>query len=192
MESLNQALFLQLNAPAHPQALPWAASLFFAEYMIFLLPAGLLLGWLRGRAQTRRLLLLATVAGLVGLLFNQAIGLVWQHPRPFMVGVGHTLVAHVADSSFPSDHLTLWWAVAFGLAIQPGGRTPGVAMLLLGLPMAWARIYLGVRFPLDMVGALSVAALSAWLAWSTAAWYLPPVYGAALAVHRSLLGWVRP
>jgi undecaprenyl-diphosphatase len=146
----------------------------------------------------RKVLLMATASGLVSLLINQAIGLVWQHPRPFMVGVGNTLIAHVADSSFPSDHLTLWWAVAFSLLVHRSWRTLGTAMALLGLVLAWARIYLGVHFPLDMVGALSVAALGAWLALCTARWYQQPAYGLAIAIHRSLLGrlidrgWVRP
>jgi undecaprenyl-diphosphatase len=41
------------------------------------------------------------------LLINQVIILLWQHPRPFVIGLGHTYLAHAADSSFPSDHLTL-------------------------------------------------------------------------------------
>ena len=64
-------------------------------------------GWLRGGNATRKLLLEATAAGLVGRLFAHIIGLAWQHPRPFMVGIGRTLIPHAADSSFPSDHLTL-------------------------------------------------------------------------------------
>ena len=66
-------------------------------------------GW-RARACCRR-----AWRYLVALLVNQLIGLVWQHLRPFMIGLGHSHLAHVADSSFPSDHLTLLWAVAFSL-----------------------------------------------------------------------------
>ncbi|MDE2288769.1 MAG: phosphatase PAP2 family protein, partial [Burkholderiales bacterium] len=33
-----------------------------------------------------------------------------------------------------------------------------------GLPIAWARIYVGVHFPLDMAGSLAVGAIAAWLA----------------------------
>lgn len=35
-----------------------------------------------------------------------------------MIGLGHTLITHAADSSFPSDHLTLLWAVAFSFLMH--------------------------------------------------------------------------
>ncbi|MBC3871854.1 undecaprenyl-diphosphatase [Undibacterium oligocarboniphilum] len=197
MEDLNHALFLWLNAPEHPSTLLLAIATFFAEYAIWALPVIIGFGWLRGNEHTRKVLLEATASGLAGLLINQIIGLVWQHPRPFMIGLGHTLIPHAADSSFPSDHLTLLWAVAFSFLTHRSPRLAGMALALLGLPVAWARIYLGVHFPLDMVGAVLVAVLSAWLAFRELGVYLPAAYSLALSVHRVLfgkliqIGWVR-
>ena len=174
-----------------------AIATFFAEYAIFSLPAIMGLAWLRGSENTRKVLLEATVSGLVGLLINQVLGLVWHHPRPFMMGLGNTLIPHAADSSFPSDHLTLLWAVAFNLLMYCGPRLAGLALALLGLPVAWARIYLGVHFPLDMIGAALVAMLSAWLAFREVRVYMPTAYSLALSIHRVLfrkliqIGWVR-
>lgn len=105
-----------------------------------------------------------------------------------MIGLGHTLIPHAADSSFPSDHLTLWWAVAFSLLLQREQRRTASVMALLGLPMAWARIYLGVHFPLDMLGAIAVAALSARLTLREARWFLEPSYWLASSIHRRLFG----
>lgn len=197
MEPLNQALFLWLNAPEHPDAPVATLAIFLAEWLIWLVPALIGIGWLRGNEDTRKTMLVATASGLLGLLINQIIGLAWSHPRPFMTGLGHTLIPHVADSSFPSDHLTLWWAVAFSLLLQRGRRSAGVTLALLGAPIAWARIYLGVHFPFDMLGAIAVAAFGAWLAWRAAAWYLGPSYRLATRIHHGLfgrliaLGWVR-
>jgi undecaprenyl-diphosphatase len=70
-------------------------------------------------------------------------------------------------------------------------------LALLGLPVAWARIYLGVHFPLDMAGAALVTALSAWLAFREVRWFMPPAYSAATRIHRLIfgkliqLGWVQ-
>ena len=197
MEDLNHALFLWLNAPEHPSTLLLAIATFFAEYAIWTLPAIIGIGWLRGSEHTRKVLLEATASGLAGLLINQIIGLVWQHPRPFTIGLGHTLIPHAADSSFPSDHLTLMWAVAFSFLMHRSPRLAGMALAFLGLPVAWARIYLGVHFPLDMVGAALVAALSAWLTFREVRLYLPATYNLALQLHRILfgkliqMGWVR-
>lgn len=197
MESLNQTLFLWLNAPEHPSALALTLAIFFAERLIWAVPLLIGIGWLRGSEDTRKTMLVATATGLLGLFLNQVIGLAWSHPRPFMIGLGHTLIPHVADSSFPSDHLTLWWAVAFSLLLQRGPRIAGIGLALLGVPIAWARIYLGVHFPLDMLGAATVAALSSWLTLREARWYLEPSYRLATDIHRRFfgrliaLGWVR-
>jgi undecaprenyl-diphosphatase len=197
MESLNEALFLWLNAPAHPSALTLRVAVFLAERLVWAVPLLIGIGWLRGGEDTRKTMLMAAASGLTGLFVNQLIALAWSHPRPFVMGLGHTFIPHVADSSFPSDHLTLWWAVAFSVLLQRGTRSLGVALGLLGVPIAWARIYLGVHFPFDMFGALAVAGLSAWVTLRETRWYLGASYRLATGVHRRLfgrliaLGWVR-
>jgi undecaprenyl-diphosphatase len=197
MESLNQTLFLWLNAPEHPSALALTLANFLAERLIWAVPLLIGIGWLRGSKTTRKTMLVATAAGLLGLFINQIIGLVWSHPRPFMIGLGHTFIAHAADSSFPSDHLTLWWSLAFSLLLQRVPRVAGIALALSGIPIAWARIYLGVHFPLDMLGAAFVAAFSAWLTLREARWYLGLSYQLATGIHRRFFGrliargWVR-
>lgn len=197
MENLKHALFLWLNASGHPGTLLLACATFFAEYAIWVIPGIIGLGWLRGSERTRKILLEATASALVGLLIAQIIGWVWPHPRPFMIGLGHTLIYHAADPSFPSDHLALLWAVAFSFLMHRKPRNAGLALALLGLPVAWARIYLGVHFPLDMAGAALVAVLSAWLAFSAARMYVPATYRLAISLHRILFGkliqtgWVR-
>lgn len=197
MTELNEALFLLLNASARPDALVVTIAKLFADYAIWLMPLTLVAGWLRGGEHTRKLMLEATASGLAGLLINQVIGLLWQHPRPFMIGLGHQLVPHVADSSFPSDHLTLLWAVAFSFLIHKRPRSAGAMLALLGLPLAWARIYLGVHFPMDMAGAALVAGVSAWLCFRERRWFVGPIFACASATYRLLFaplirrGWVR-
>lgn len=193
MKQLNQALFLWINAPEHQNTLTAAAAIFFAECLILAVPVMICIGWLRGNENIRKTMLITMASGLLGLLVNQIIGLTQSHPRPFMISLGHTLIPHAADSSFPSDHLTLWWSVAFSLLLQHGPRSVG----LLGIPIAWARIYLGVHFPLDMLGAAVVAALSAWLTLHAEGCYLGAIYRLATHIHHWLfgrliaLGWIR-
>lgn len=197
MEHLNQTLFLWLNAPEHPSALVVTFATFSAEWLIWAVPTLISIGWMRGNESTRKTLLVVTASGLLGLLTNQIIGLAWSHPRPFMIGLGHTLIPHVADSSFPSDHLTLWWSAAFSILLTQEWRRAGLALALVGLLIAWSRIYLGVHFPLDMLGAIVVSALSALLTFCSAHWYLGPIYRLARRMHWLLfsrliaLGWVR-
>ncbi len=66
----------------------------------------------------------------------------------------------------------------------------------LGLPMAWARIYIGCIFPFDIVGAALVSGISAWLCALTGRWFAAPVVHASMIAYRPLLaplirrGWV--
>lgn len=197
MENLNHALFLWLNAPANASTLALSVATFFAVYVIAIIPALIGIAWLRGPQRIRHITLEAAAAGLLGLLLSLAIGWLWPHPRPFMIGLGHTFLRHAADASFPSDHLTLLWSVAFSLLIHRSTRVVGITLALLGLPVAWARIYLGVHFPMDMAGAALVAALSAWLACRETHLYLPPAYKLATRLHHLLFskfiarGWLR-
>lgn len=197
MERLNDTLFLMLNASTLPTPPVFGMAVFFAQYLILTVPVAMGLLWLRADEAQRRSLIAAAIAGAIGLAVNQAIGWVWQHPRPFVVGIGHTYLAHAADSSFPSDHLTLIWSVAFALLLDNRTRTAGVAAALFGLPVAWARIFLGVHYPMDMAGSIVVAGISAWGVTQHMCWLLAPVCRVALLIHRKLfarwidLGWVK-
>ncbi len=193
MEEFNQSLFLLINAPAHPATAILVLAKLFAKYVILLMPLTLLVGWLRGSEGTRKLMLEAAISALLALLIAQIIGLVWPHPRPFMIGLGHQLIA---DSSFPSDHATLMWSVGFSLLLHAESRAAGALLAILGLPVAWARVYLGVHFPLDMAGAAVVAAFSAWLCLYQARWIVEPALPWMTATYRRLFaplirrGWV--
>jgi undecaprenyl-diphosphatase len=198
MESLNHTLFLWMNAPADPSGTTVWLAMAFAEYAIWLVPLTLVAGWLWGEPATRRQALQTGVAAVLALLINVGLSLAWYHPRPFAIELGTNLLPHAPDSSFPSDHLTVLWTVAFSLMWNARLRRVGVLLALLGLPMAWARIYLGVHYPFDMLGAAAVSTLSAWL-WSgrVAHTVSEPLHRLGLAVHSVVLapcvrrGWVR-
>lgn len=197
MEQLNDTLFLLLNARAFPTPPVFALATFLAQYLILAVPVGLVVAWMRATEEQQHALIAAAIAGVVGLAFNQAIGWVWQHPRPFVLGIGHTYLAHAADSSFPSDHLTLIWSVAFALVANKATRIAGIVAMMLGLSVAWARIFLGVHFPLDMVGSTVVAGTASWLVIQQMRWLLVPAFRLTMTIYRKLFarfidrGWVK-
>lgn len=71
MEDFNLALFLWLNAPERPNALPLAVVPFFAEYAIRAIPALIRIAGLCGGEHPRKGLLGASAAALAGLPINQ-------------------------------------------------------------------------------------------------------------------------
>lgn len=169
MEQWNQTVFLLLNAKLGASIKVVDAAKFIANDLICIVPLVLFITGLRGVLAKGRVAYLdmvgAAMSGLVGLLINYLISLMWYHPRPLEMGIGRTLIEHVQDSSFPSDHLTLIWSVAFSLLLHKQRRVIGGLLFLIGIPVAWARIYLGVHFPLDIIGAAFIGLLSAILIW---------------------------
>lgn len=196
MEALNLTLFDLINAtPSSPAASMLLAHL-LAVYAIYLVPALLVVGWLRRDQRQHQLMLCALLACGVALSINFVIGSLWHHPRPFVMPVGHTFLQHAPDASFPSDHMTIIMTVAFSLLLRREVRLLGLAFAILGLGIAWSRIYLGVHFPLDMLGGTAVALASACLARVTSPIYMPTLYRVARGIHRRLFatlierGWV--
>jgi undecaprenyl-diphosphatase len=159
LDTLNQALFLRINAGEGTNPTTVFLAKILAEYTLYLIPLVLTACWLWGDAAKREWLLKAFCVAVLALFTNQIIGLFWQNPRPFVIGLGRTWIPHAADSSFPSDHVTLFASI--GLTLLWNMSIPwGAATLVLGLAVAWARIFLGVHYPFDMLGAFGVAAFS--------------------------------
>lgn len=157
MEAWNLYLFSLLNAGPHLAGWQLQLAVFAANGLIFLVPLVLVARWLWGPPEQRATLLMVFAAIALALAANLLISLAWYHPRPFMVPVGHTYLAHVPDSSFPSDHGTVMFTTALVFLVRRGTRALGAMFLPLAAIVAWARIYLGVHFPLDMLGALFIA-----------------------------------
>lgn len=188
LETFNQALFLAINATPATAAPLVDIARFIADYVIYLVPLSLVALWLSGDEPRRATALRACCVALVALGVNQLIGLSWQHPRPFVMGIGHTFIDHAPDSSFPSDHVTILASVALCFLLGRATRY-GIVIAVAGLAVAWARIFVGVHFPLDMVGALGVALISFAMLAPPWRWWGASVTSAAIVVYRKLLAW---
>jgi undecaprenyl-diphosphatase len=199
METWNRAVFLALNAPEHPNSGVVSLAIAIAQWTIFLVPLILATLWLWGGREDRSGLLLAFCGAEVALGFNQLAAAVWYHPRPFAVPIGRTLVEHVADSSFPSDHATFLVAVGLGLLAWSHHRWAGFLTLALVVPVAWSRLFLGIHFPLDMLGAIPVACAGllvvapfrSWAERTLTSRWIEPLYGRVFLVPIRR-GWVEP
>ncbi len=160
MESLDHALFLTLNASDEPsRPLVFLASM-FAKYVIILLPIHIVLLWLGGNRRLRSTAVMLVLALIIALSANYVIGVVAYTPRPFVIGLGNTLIEHRPSPSFPSNHGTIFFTYTAALALV-GARRLACAVGVMGLIVAWARIYLGVHYPFDMAGAVLVSLAAA-------------------------------
>lgn len=94
-------------------------------------------------------------------------GHLFPHDRPFVENIGYNFLHHAADDSFPSDHGTVIFT--FALAFLCWHRLwSGSLLMVLAVVIAWSRVYLGVHWPLDMLGGLlagMIGCLSAQIIW---------------------------
>jgi len=159
LETLNRAIFLKINAGTGTP--PWLidAASFIADDFIYLIPVLLAGMWLWGKRESRNVAMRAFLTAMLGLGLNQIVGMLWPHPRPFAIGLGQAWAQHVADSSFPSDHMTLFTAIGLSLVLGRA-RLLGWLTLAMGVTVGWARVFLGLHFPFDMLGAISIACIS--------------------------------
>ena len=88
-------------------------------------------------------ILLAAEASAFGLLFNLAVTLVYFHPRPFMMGIGTTILSHAPETSFPSDHATILFSASLYLLIFGRWVSAGVVLLIVAVLTSLGRVYCG-------------------------------------------------
>lgn len=103
-------------------------------------------------AKKRHTVLYALFSALAALFTNAIIHFVYYHPRPFVVHHVHQLVPHAADSSFVSDHAVLVFAIAWVLWMR--NESLKVLVLTWALIAGISRIYVGVHYPIDVIGSM--------------------------------------
>ncbi len=188
MEHLNQTLFLWINA-TDPSAFSLALGTFLANGLVYVFPLYVVLNWLRADTAGRDALVQAVLTAAAALFLSWAAGQLWFHPRPFVLGIGHQYLHHAPTASFPSNHLSFIWALCAGLWVHPVRRRAAWVLGLLGLAVAWARIYMGIHWPLDMAGALLNALIAVLLCLPLRGRVVPGVRALIELLYRRVCAW---
>lgn len=200
LENLNNSLFYLINAT--PDSAQWMISLaiFIAKDLINIVPLLAVVLWLWGpRAQVtlqRQLVIKMAIALIVGLTISWLMGHLFPHDRPFVNHIGYNFLHHAADDSFPSDHGTVIFTFALAFLFWHRLWTSALLMVV-AVAIAWSRVYLGVHWPLDMLGGLLaglIGCLSAQMIWQR---FGTPLYLGLQNGYRACFalpirkGWVR-
>ncbi len=98
-------------------------------------------------------------AVVVALGAAHVAGLLLPEVRPFVLLGQPALFPHVADASFPSDHVSGGMAM---LAARVGDRARALTVLIVAL-VGLARVVAGVHWLDDIVGAAILGLAVAWL-----------------------------
>jgi membrane-associated phospholipid phosphatase len=162
MESLQHAWFESVNHFARITPALHTPMRVYAAHGVVLFAALLAEAWWQARhapdPRPMAAALWAPVGALVALALNQPLGNFVGEARPYTV-FPHALmlVAHSQDFSFPSDHAVMAGAVAAGVSLS--NRRLGVLTAVAALVLAFARVYVGAHFPLDVIAGLFFGAV---------------------------------
>ena len=156
LSELNLSLFSWINASPEASNTSIHFAIFIANDLLYCMILLFAWFWLRGNYDTKKQILKAFIFTSIAILISQCISHVYYHPRPFVMEVGRTLIYHAPNGSFPSDHMLIFSSIAFSYLFS-AQRKLGVFLLIMAWLVAWSRVYLGVHFPLDMLGAFLLA-----------------------------------
>ena len=196
LDQLNLQLFHILNVP--DQASIWMinyASL-IAHDLVYLFLLIFAIAWFRGSYEVKTGIIKAFIFTAITLLMSEVLSAVLNTPRPFVMDVGRTLIEHAPTGSFPSNHMSIFSGIAFAYYFSPQ-RDLGRILIWTAWLVAWSRVYVGVHFPIDMLGAflmaitVNLAGLPLW--WK----YQDKLMQFILTIHQSLfaplirMGWIK-
>lgn len=150
------SLFSWINASPEATNTSIHFAIFIANDLLYCMILLFAWFWLRGNYDTKKQILKAFIFTSIAILISQCISHVYYHPRPFVMEVGRTLIYHAPNGSFPSDHMLIFSSIAFSYLFS-AQRKLGIFLLVMAWLVAWSRVYLGVHFPLDMLGAFLLA-----------------------------------
>lgn len=186
----NLHLFELINAAAGLDGWWLLAMRALAEAVIYLVPLAMAWAWVRGNHTARRELLQMLLAAALALGLALLVAQVWPQARPFTLHVGNQYLAHANDPGLPSDHVTVFWSLGFAAFMTRRFELFAMPLLAVGLVVGWSRVYLGVHFPFDVLGALPVAVLGAAIAGGLRRPCRPAVARLLYLYHR-LERWLR-
>lgn len=167
MTSLNQSVFYLIHHLAGQNVILDGMGIFFAEYLPYLMILAFLVMVYYQEGWRRKVYLFSEGALAVILargLLTEIIRFFYHQERPFSFFNFTPLIREVGWS-FPSGHAA--WFFALGLVVWYANRKWGYWFFALSILMGIARIYVGVHWPIDIIGGIIVGIASgAVIHWS--------------------------
>lgn len=132
--------------------------IFGAEYVIYLTFIFIFILAIKGGIREKKALLLSLICIPIVILIIKIIHLFFFEPRPFTIHDISPLVLHSADAAFPSRHASIMSMVAFSYVYFKSKWSPLFIFLLFWVGIS--RVYVGVHYPLDILGGILTAVVS--------------------------------
>ena len=102
------------------------------------------------------------ISGQLGDFIKDLLKNYVMRPRPFHDIAALVPLKRPKGFSFPSGHTTLAFAVAF-IVYRILPKKYGIPALCMAVLVAFSRLYMGVHYPTDILGAICVGYMVAWI-----------------------------
>ncbi len=165
MNAFNQAGFAAIHGLSGRNFLADIAGIFFAEWLPYFLVLGFFVVLFLQKGTRRRIYIFAEGALAVILargIVTPVIQFFYHEIRPYEF-YGISPLVTTSGWSFPSAHMTLFFALATVLWFSAKNRVKGLWYFLLPALIGVARIYAGLHWPLDIISGAVIGIASALL-----------------------------
>lgn len=142
--------------------------IFGAKYLIYLTLLWVIYLSVSKTAAERKAFLVSIVGLSLSYILILLIRMIWVEPRPFLNYLITPLIALPGLSSFPSIHTTIMSTITASFWITKSKYWPWLAIITLWV--GFSRVYVGVHYPLDILGGILVGLLSAILVKDVDKW----------------------
>ena len=161
---MNQTILYYLNNLVHRWSLADNVATFLIQWSLWIIAALIILvflfGLLNKNDKQRTAAFNTGVLVLLCLAIGSLIGHFFHETRPMYALSNITeLLPHVDDSSFPSDHMLICFAAAFGFFAWR--QWLGALLVFFGLFVGLAKIYAAQHYPLDILWTIVLVAVIA-------------------------------
>lgn len=149
--------------------------MFFAEYLVILVPLSLVYLWFQDRnGKVDSVLVFG--ATVVGILTAYAFSFLYSHQNP-SVSYETIIAADSMENAFPSQHTATVFSAAFGFLIRKR-KILGYLMVVAAVLTGFARVYVGEHWPMDILGSVVASSTGIVVAYYGEPFmeYLEPVF----------------
>lgn len=158
----NTTLFFQIFGLNKQWPILDQLMIFGATHLIYLTILIILLLGLKGKTADKKAFLTLLLAIPISILLIKVIHIFFMESRPFVTFHFLPVIAEKADASFPSRHATISAVIAFSYTYFKSKWT--FPLIFVATWIGLSRIYVGVHYPLDIIGGFVTAATAVFIA----------------------------
>ncbi|GAB6458775.1 undecaprenyl-diphosphate phosphatase BcrC [Bacillus cereus] len=180
---MNYKLFQDINQMAGHHPFLDGFMVFVTQKALIIYALTLLAMWFFGKEKYKQSVCFAAFTSVLALCISFVIGQIYFEARPFVSHNVNLLISHAADASFPSDHTTGAFSLAFAILFRH--RKIGTGMLLLAILTGFSRVYVGHHYPFDVLGGIIVGLVSSTFIYKISP-FLQPIANVIIRIYNKI------